>query len=295
MTDNQVSQIENKVRSEYLGMQGGADMACFRGEGGWNTAFGVLGGVNTGTTVQPIYSISGIDATSAGPTLSSITSTEFQQVYGGVYATATRDRLQADLQLRVERTDFSIENKAVGSGSGLGLDQSDFSSTGVTLSGAVSYMMPLGNSGINFTPTTGFSWSKMSTDSLSFSDGYQLDFKDSERQVVFVGGTLSKTFVQAADNSALQTVATATYYKDFADPAVSVLSNPGDASFEPQRLTSDNLDQYGELSFGASYVKVLNPGSAGKPRQFSTSARIDTRFGERIDSVGVTGQVRWQF
>ena len=295
MTDNQVSQIENKVRSEYLGMQGGADMACFRGEGGWNTAFGVLGGVNTGTTVQPIYSISGIDATSAGPTLSSITSTEFQQVYGGVYATATRDRLQADLQLRVERTDFSIENKAVGSGSGLGLDQSDFSSTGVTLSGAVSYMMPLGNSGINFTPTTGFSWSKMSTDSLSFSDGYQLDFKDSERQVVFVGGTLSKTFVQAADNSALQTFATATYYKDFADPAVSVLSNPGDASFEPQRLTSDNLDQYGELSFGASYVKVLNPGSAGKPRQFSTSARIDTRFGESIDSVGVTGQVRWQF
>lgn len=60
-------------------------------------------------------------------------------------------------------------------------------------------------------------------------------------------------------------------------------------------MTSDNLKSYTELSVGANYVKVLNPGRAGGARQFSTSARIDGRFGSNIDSVGVTGQIRWQF
>ena len=101
--------------------------------------------------------------------------------------------------------------------------------------------------------------------------------------------------MQQASNSALQSFATATYYKDFADPAVSWLVNSANPDFESQRLLSDNLESYGEVSIGANYVKVLDPGGPGRPRQFSTSARIDARFGDSVDSVGVTGQLRWQF
>ena len=99
--------------------------------------------------------------------------------------------------------------------------------------------------------------------------------------------------MQPNQNAALSTFATATWYKDFADPTVSVFSRDGDAGFAPQRLKSDNLGSYGEISLGANWIKVLGPRSRG--RQLSAGARIDARFGDQLDSVGVSGQVRWQF
>ncbi|WP_273699531.1 beta strand repeat-containing protein [Paracoccus sphaerophysae] len=292
-TDNGVQVEQNTVSLDYYGLQGGADFACFdNSPGGWNLAVGAIAGVNVGDTVQPIFTTqAGIDARRV---LASITTTHFQQSYAGVYATATRDRLQGDLQLRVERTAFQVKNKPV-EGVGLGITDPDFTSTGFTLSGSTSYTIPLGKTGWNLTPTAGFAWSKFSTDDVVFDEGYRLEFEDGERRIGFLGATLSRTFVQQASNSALQSFATATYYKDFADPAVSWLVNSANPDFESQRLLSDNLESYGEVSIGANYVKVLDPGGPGRPRQFSTSARIDARFGDSVDSVGVTGQLRWQF
>lgn len=294
-TDNQVSVLNNKVSANYYGMQGGIDLACFDDRfGGWDMAFGALGGVNIGDSRQPIFAINGYDSQATTGSLSSITTTDFQQRYVGVYATASKDRWVADLQFRLENTDFELKNKPV-VGDGLGITDPDFSSDGYTLSGSVSYSMPIAKTGWNLTPTVGFAWSKYSTESISFDDGFWMEFDDSDRQIGFVGATVSKAFVRMEENAAIQTFATATYYKDFADAAVSRLYNDELEGYDTQVMTSDNLKSYTELSVGANYVKVLNPGQAGGARQFSTSARIDGRFGSNIDSVGVTGQIRWQF
>ncbi|WP_411840235.1 hypothetical protein [Paracoccus sp. ME4] len=295
-TDNGVSRVDSQISATYGGMQVGSDLACFDGRAmGWDTAFGVLGGVNQGKTSQPVYAIDGRNSQSLSRTLSSITSAEFTQVYGGLYATATKDRWQADLQVRHERTDFTVSNRAVGgSGAGLGLDDADFTGTANTVSGSLSYMLALGEGGgWAVVPTAGFAWSKLSTDPIRFADEFVLRFEDSERKIGFVGGTVARTYVQPADNTALNVFATGTVYKDFADPTVSIFSGSGAEAFDEQRLVSDNLGTYGEVSLGANYIKVLPEGSWA--RQFSTSTRIDVRYGESLDSVGVTGQVRWQF
>ncbi|MFV0410676.1 MAG: hypothetical protein ACK5LJ_13585 [Paracoccus sp. (in: a-proteobacteria)] len=294
-TDNQISTLENEATASYYGMQGGVDLACFDDRyGGWDMAFGILGGVNIGDSRQPIYAIDGNNSASTSSTLSSVTTTDFQQNYGGVYATASKGRWTADLQLRAEKTDFELENTPV-VGTGLGIIDPNFSSTGMTMSGSLAYSMPIKDSGWTFSPNAGFSWSKYSTDSIRFEDDFVLEFDDSERQVGFVGASIGKTYVQLEQNSALHGFLTATYYTDFADKPVSRLLNDSLSGYTTQVMTSDNLESYGEFSVGANYVKVLDPGSSRRPRQFSTSARIDSRFGDSIDSVGVTGQIRWQF
>ncbi|WP_405402649.1 hypothetical protein [Paracoccus sp. Ld10] len=295
-TDNGVSSVDSKISATYYGLQVGSDLACFDGRfAGWNTAFGVLGGVNQGSTTQPIYAIDGRNSQNLSTTLSSVTTADFTQGYAGVYATATRGRMQADLQLRHELTDFDISNRAVAAtGSGLGLDNAEFSSAANTLSGSFSYVVPLGqDSGWSFVPTAGFAWSRLSTDPVRFDDDYRLSFDDSERQIGFIGGTLARTYVQPDQNTALYAFATTTFYKDFADPTVSVFSNESDPTFDAQRLVSDNLGSYGEFSLGANYIKIIGEGY--RARQFSTSSRLDVRYGNSLDSIGVTGQVRWQF
>lgn len=294
-TDNQVSVLENEVSANYYGMQGGVDLVCFDDRfAGWDMSFGVLGGVNIGDSRQPIFAIDARNSQGTTGALASITTTDFQQVYGGVYMTGTKGRWTADLQLRGEKTDFELKNEAV-QGSGLRIETPEFSSDGITVSGSLAYSMPVKDTGWIVTPNVGFAWSKYSTDSIRFAGNFELEFDDSERQIGFVGASLGKTFIRESENAALHTFATATYFKDFADDAVSRLYNETLDGYETQILTSENLKNYGEVSIGANYVKVLNPGTSGRPRQFSTSARIDGRFGDSIDSVGVTGQFRLQF
>ena len=293
-TNNGVSNVESEITADYYGMQVGTDLACFDDRfAGWDMAFGVLGGINRGDTNQPVYAIDPNNSQNLSGTLTSFTSTEFEQRYAGVYVTASKGALQADLQYRVERTDFTIENTPVGNNRGLGLDKTDFSSDAQTLSGSLSYGFPVGKGGWAVVPTIGFAWSKMSTDSLPFSDGYRVTFEDSTRKIGFVGATLAKTFVQQADNSVLYAFATGTWYKDFADPTISIFDHDTDDSFVAQELESENLGAYGEISVGANWIKVLGPKSRG--RQLSAGARVDARFGDNLDSVGVSGQLRWQF
>lgn len=293
-TDNGVSRVESTVNATYYGMQVGTDLACFDGHfNGWDMAFGGVLGVNRGDTHQPIY---GIDPTNSGHlsgALASVTSTDFDQIYGGVYVTGSKDRWTFDLQYRHERTEFDIENRAV-VGDGLGLADNQLKSDGFTVSGALSYSFPVGESGWQVVPTAGFAWSRLDIGDLTFEDGFRLEFDKTERKVGFVGGTLTRTFVQPQNNAALNIFATGTYYKDFASRTASTFGSDNEPEFEPQRLLSDHLGAYSELSLGANYVKVLQRRN-GRPMQFSAGSRIDARIGDNMDSVGVTGQFRFQF
>ena len=60
-----------------------------------------------------------------------------------------------------------------------------------------------------------------------------------------------------------------------------------------QKLESDNLGNYGELSVGASYVRLLD--GSGPIKQLNATIRLDGRTGKALDSYGVTGQLRLQF
>ena len=293
-TNNGVSDVATSVNANYYGMQVGTDFACFDDRfGGWNMTFGVLGGINRGDTDQPVYAIDPGNAEQLSGVLTSYTSSDFEQRYAGLYATATKGRFQADLQYRVEKTDFTISNDPVSDQAGLGLNDAEFSSDGQTLSGSVSYVYPVGEKGWAILPTVGFAWSKMSTDAITFEDGYELRFDDSTRKIGFVGATVARSIVQPERNSALYAFATGTWYRDFADQTVSTFAAIEDDGFEDEVLRSENLGSYGEISVGANWVKVL--GQKARGRQFSAGARIDARFGDQLDSVGVSGQVRWQF
>lgn len=282
--------VNTEIKADYYGMQVGTDLACFDGHfDGWDMAVGGIFGVNRGSTTQPIPNIT-TDSPDAG--IASVTKSDFDQIYGGIYLTASKDRWTLDVQYRYEKTDFDLENTPI-EGIGLGLIDNKFSSTANTLAGAVSYSMPIAETGWTLVPQAGFAWSKYKIDDMRFTEGYRMEFGSAERKVGFFGATVTKTFVQPSQNSAFNLFGTATYYNDFADDTVSIFKRDvGD--FKEQRLTADNLGSYTEVSIGSNYIKVL-PRVSGRPRQFSAGARIDGRFGDNIDSVGVTGQFRLQF
>lgn len=291
--------VASSIEADYRGLQFGGDLACFEGSvSGWNAAFGVIGGVNDGTTTQPVYVNDPTDPTQLSDVLGSINDGDFRQIYGGIYATASRERWFLDLQIRRERTEFAIDNQPVGTDNlGLQLRDSGFDSHATTVSGAVSYAYTLPREGWIFVPTAGFAFSNLSVDRIYFVDGSELQIEDSKNRVGFIGGTLSKTFLNQERKSIINAYGTATLYKDFAPETASVFTlRDGDGAIEREDgLTSSNLGTYGELSLGVNYSKVLEAGSAGKPRQFNASVRVDGRTGDVLDSYGITAQVRLQF
>ncbi|PZO68113.1 MAG: hypothetical protein DI498_00095 [Paracoccus denitrificans] len=297
-TRNSTGTYDSKISATYRGIQVGGDFACFGGHySGWDMAFGALGGVNDGSTEQPVYATSVTDPSKLSSTMSSITKADFHQVYGGLYMTASKDRIVADLQIRRERTDFDIVNTPVaGSGTqGLLLDD-EFSSNATTISGSLSYIVPMSSPNWSLTPTAGFALTNTSTDQIKFKNGAKLKIEDAKARVAFVGASLSRTEVAADDRSAYTGFATGTFYKDFSDSTASQFTTSIDGQMQsPERLVSDNLGAYGEISVGVNYVRILEQRGKSAPRQFNASLRLDGRTGDTLDSVGVTGQMRFQF
>lgn len=292
--------VASSIEASYRGLQFGGDLACFDNSvKGWNLALGVIGGVNDGTTTQPVYVTDPSDPSRLSNVMGSINRGDFRQLYGGVYATASRDRWFVDLQLRRERTSFTVDNDPVSEGSqGLQLNDAEFDSRATTVSGAVSYAYELPKEGWLFVPTAGFAFSNLSVDPIYFEDDAELRIEDSKNRVGFIGGTVSKTFLRPERNSLINAFGTATVYRDFASDTRSVFIQRDDEDGSITRedgLSSSNLGTYGELSFGLNYARVLQPGGDRAPRQFNASIRIDGRTGDVLDSYGVTAQVRLQF
>ncbi|MDO5612955.1 MAG: hypothetical protein Q4G14_06900 [Paracoccus sp. (in: a-proteobacteria)] len=291
--------VESSISASYRGMQFGGDLACFDGYfDGWNMAFGAIGGMNDGSTTQPVYLLEWDGSTwNQTGQRGSVNRADFRQVYGGVYVTAARDNISADLQLRRERTRFTLNNTPLIQGSdGLGLTDADFSSNAWTLSGSLSYAVPLAD-GWQVVPTAGFAFSNTRTSAVHFDDGSRLEVRDSSSRVGFAGATLSRGTVLPSGVEAVNYYATGTIYRDFAGRVQSEFSKyRADGSLELREdLASDNLGVYGEVGIGAAYTRVLQPGGDGRPKQFSASVRLDGRSGASLDSVGMTAQMRLQF
>ena len=290
-------EFEGEISADYYGLQLGGDFSCFQGfYNGWNLSFGGLLGVNQGSTSQPVRSFNIVAGEpDYGPVVSR-NETDFTQSYVGAYVGAARDRLFADLQYRIERTDFEVENVAVQAGAELGLDDS-FTSDSRTLSGSIGYVFPIDEErGINFIPSGGFSYTQTDSSTVEFNDGV-LVIEDSATEIGFIAGTISRTQVQPSGTSALNYFGTATYYWDFAD---EVISNFYEGSISadmdgPDRSEASNLNEYGEVSVGVNYTQLLEPGDFGAATQLNASFRVDARFSDTVESVGLTAQARIQF
>ena len=275
------SPIEGTISATYGGIQVGSDYACFNGAvSGWDLSMGGIMGVNIGSSTQPVF---GLDQ----KTTISTTGVGFDQLYAGLYATAANGPAAFDLQYRLETTDFSATNST------LGLNGEKFSSEASTLSGAASYFYSIPESDLSIVPTAGFAYTQVETGPISFENLGDLDVKDFDSSVLFVGATLAKSQFGDDGVSATRQFFSATVYSDLADDPTSIFS-PADGSDDVE-LTSQNLGTYGEISTGINFVRILQPNELGNVKQVSASARADVRYSDQLESYGITGQVRFQF
>ena len=290
--------FDGTISADYAGIQLGGDYACFNGAvNGWDLAVGGILGVNTGSTSQPVFAINTESDSNFSGLRTSTTTVDFDQFYAGAYATAVKGPIAVDLQYRLETTEFSATNVGATLNGvqlpGLGLNNTTFGSEASTLSGAISYFYNIPETELTFVPTAGFSYTQISTDPINFADRGVVQIDDFDSQIGFVGGTLARSRFGDDGVSATRQFMSATVYSDFADGPESIFT-PADDSGD-RTLTSENLGTYGELSAGVNYVRILQPGEFGDVKQVSASGRLDVRFSDRLDSYGLTGQLRFQF
>ena len=301
--------VESELTADYAGFQLGLDHSCFAGHyNGWDLSFGGIVGLNEGKTSQPVFPIDPSTGLASTITPASYNNMDFRQTYGGVYVTAVKDRFLMDLQYRYEWTDFDLENTgADGSDDRVGIMDQSFDSTAHTLSGSVSYVIPVNEeTRVNFIPTAGFSYTSTTTDNIMLSSTHAVDgpadgvlvIEDSTTEVGFLGGTLSRTNVAPSGTWAMTYFGTATVYHDFSGASRSTYYGTladFDAGTNGQVIESSNLGTYGEVSLGVNYTKLLDGQGMLGGRQFNASARIDGRAGDAQTSWGLTAQVRLQF
>ena len=286
--------FDGRISATFAGFQLGGDYACFNGAvKGWDLAFGAIGGMNVGQTTQPVFAIDLEVEGNLSDIQTSTTTVDFSQFYTGLYATAVRGAWAVDLQYRMEFTDFTATNTGAGGLPGLGLDETNFSSSATTLSGAASYVYNVPDTNMAFVPTAGFAFTQVSTDEIDFTSRGTVVIDDFDSRIGFVGGTLAISNFGDDGVSAYREFVSATIYNDFADGPRSTFS-PVDESGD-RGLRTENLGLYGEVSVGVNYVKVLQENEFGAVKQLSANARADLRISERLKSWGITAQARYQF
>ncbi|MDT0681947.1 hypothetical protein RM543_04555 [Roseicyclus sp. F158] len=289
-TDNGLGGLPSTVRANYSGLTFGADYGCFdAADGAFDLAGGITAGVNRGQTRQDIFAV---DFSGTSPSLTddvtSTTTSEFDQRYVGGYVAFARGPLTGDVQLRFERTDYEFDNEDIG------LYDEETSSEGTTVSASLSYAFPLGEDMV-VVPTAGIGITRSETEDLAFRDGDgnkigEIQFEDHTTKIGFLGATVAKTVISDAGDSAFNYFGTATYYGDFSDDKESAFV----IDDTEQEISTEPLGNFGELSVGFSYVRILD-GQIGAAKQLNASVRADARFSDDVEGYGLTAQLRLQF
>ncbi|CAM5370816.1 hypothetical protein MAUB1S_06352 [Mycolicibacterium aubagnense] len=266
--DDQISEVD----AYYGGYQGGADFQCFNiGSSGWDVAVGGFGGFNMGRSKQSI------DETSV--------TADFNQYYGGVYASAAKGQFVAELQTRFDYLDYTLNSPV------LGLRDAGIDATRLSASATASYAFTFGD--YSLVPSAGASVSYLSTDDLVFRSRHSLSFENQWSVVGFGGVTLARSFLNADKTAAYRPFVTATVYSDFGAKADSTFYDP--VSRVTQKLSSEGVGTFGEVSVGLDYLKILPESNFLKAHQLNATVRGDLKFSDRLLSGGGTVQLRLQF
>ena len=270
---------DSSGRLDYAGLQGGADFGCFEAfDGGWDISGGVLVGAATGEFLEKA---SGLRTTG-----------DFDQYFLGGYVAAAKGNWSGEMQLRYGNTDFTLNN------TDLAVRDADTSVDSYALSGSVTYRQDLAP-GLALLPSVGFNVTDSDSASVALTNpgGVRvgtLTVEDHTNVTGFLGATLSRTTVNEAAGSATNAFLTGTYYidgSDARDTTVTVGAAPNTASTS---LETSEIGDFAELSAGGSIVRLVGNGPGGV-RQVNYSVRVDARYGDDLDGVGITGQVRYQF
>jgi len=276
-TNNLGDRVTSRGSLNYGGFQGGADFGCFEAfDGGWDISGGVLAGYNQGE----------FDERAAGL----LTSGDFDQYFVGGYVAAATGNWSGELQLRYANADFTFNN--------VDLDLRDESADvdSYSLSGSMTYRFDL-REGLALLPTVGFAVTDNDAASLTFRDEAgnnlgRLKVDSHTTKTTFLGATLSQTTINEAAATATNAFVTGTYYFDNSGSRDSTFTSAdGSATAD---LNTSEIGDFGEISVGGSYVQVLGT-APGQARQVNYGVRVDARFGDNVEGVGITGQVRLQF
>jgi autotransporter-associated beta strand protein len=256
----------------------GTDLGCFDARfGGWNVAAGALLSYSEGSSSSLVAA--------AGSAGASTTAGVFNQFTYGVYATAINGPWLVDAQLTRSSSTFTYDNVAVN------LIDSDVDADSTALTVAASYLYPISDDGLlSFVPGGGFSVSQTSYSALDFGGLGSLQIADRTSTVGFASATLERTFILDGGDSISTLGATLTGYHDMSDDVASTFS----IGSSDQALSTAASDTYGELSLSYRYSGILNNGVFGAG-QINAQIRGDMRFGDDVQAVGVTAEIRIQF
>ena len=281
--------LDSRVEVIYRGIQGGFDFGCYNSfEGGWDIAAGLTLGVNTGSSSQEVPELD----LGGNPTgnRASVTYSDFEQQYLGVYVVTERDGWVGELQLRRERTELTFNSIADPGFAPLPLTNQTMRTNGTTLSGSISRGFRLGE--LSVTPEVGFGLTRTGSGTLDFNGDGTLFTDGHTNKVVFAGAALSRGFIADDGLQGTFLFGTATLYADLSDPRTARFVPAGGGS--PSELSTQEQGNFGELSVGVSHYRLLQTG-AGAPLQIDASVRADLRHSSRINAYGVTAQIRLQF
>jgi hypothetical protein len=255
----------------YAGAELGADLACFKLDNS-DTDFSV--GVIVGTTHG--------DGTAAG----AVGDVTFDQRFAGVYGTFSRGPLNGDLQLRGDAIDFGTHSL------GIVADGTAVTATRIGLSGSLNYTMQLSDD-LSLVPAIGFDVSRTKASTLTFVDTSSAALSDIDNAIVFAGATLAKTVALPDGKSAVIPFVTGTYYVDASPATGGTFTSAGGGASTAFNISSQG--NFGELSAGFNYVRLLGDGTAGGPQQLTAAVRADARFGANFQGASLTGQLRLQY
>ena len=269
--------VTSRGSLNYGGFQGGADFGCFEAfDGGWDISGGMLAGYNQGDFKERAAGL--------------LTTGDFDQYFVGGYVAAAKGNWSGELQVRYANADFTFDN--------VDLDLRDESADvdSYSVSGSVTYRFDL-REGLALLPTAGFAVTDNDSASLDFEDDFgndvgSLKVDSYTTKTTFLGATLSQTTINEAAARATNAFVTGTYYFDNSGKRDSTFTSAdGNAT---SQLTTSEIGDFGEISVGGSYVQVLGT-APGQPRQINYGVRVDARFGDDVEGVGITGQIRLQF
>lgn len=302
--------------ASYMAFQAGWDSGCFDGRfGGWDLAFGGSLGMAQGRTSQDNYKVdASYDAGVPGyvftqdmTTVTSTTTTDFDQKSAGAYIAGRKGKFTGDFQLRYDNTSFSLTDTINAAYAatlpnpadlvGLGLSDTAFNSTTTTASTRINYAIDLNQSDLTLIPTAGFSLSQTKGGAIAFpsaNGGGVLEVDDFNSRIGYVGGTLARTVIAPSGTAGTTYFTSANFYKDFSGDRTATFTASNGVS---ETITTSNLGGFGEISLGVNHVLILeHAASSFNAKQLNASIRLDTRFGDAISNAyALTGQVRFSF
>lgn len=261
--------LESQNKIDFLGLQGGFDVAACDDGDGRTLHGGVTIGNVRGESQQ-------VNSPSGG--LSADFNTTFVSAYSVLILASG---FTADANIRYDFHDFDLSHSNPNVIDGI------ISVNGSTLSGTAgaSYTFRVGDN-ILVRPNVGLAVSKTSFDDFNLITG-NLAYKD---QVSVLGtvGLAASAIYQISDAQILNPFVSASVYNEFGEDAEAVFDN---GTIYDMKMS--NVGTFEQVSAGLNIIGTAAAGST-EPNYIGT-IRLDALFGDRLEGWSATAQARLQF